>query len=127
MVDYRPIAGGGGDRGIEVPYRGFQRRRLKPERCREGSKGVGPDRRQRRRQGAAEASRIHDQIGDLARAVGDARAPSGEMRLARILALVVKSCAVAVDDDAVWNSGDAGDDAAVELWSARVDRNHVAA
>src|SRR6202163_1524916 len=114
MFDHRPIAGGS-DRGIEVPYRGFQRRWLKPKRYREGCDGVGPDRRQRRRQGAAEASRIHDQIGDLARAVGDARAPSGEMRLARLLALVVESCAVAVDDDAVGNPGDAGDDTAVEL------------
>ena len=81
----------------------------------------------RRRQSAAQTIGVEDQVRDLLRTFRDTRTPTRKMGLAGVLALVVKTFAVAVDDDAVRDRGDAGDDAAVKFRAARIDRDHVGA
>ena len=113
-------------RGVEFGHGLLKCCRIKLEFPCEFGDGGGADRRKQRRHEAGHDAGVEDDIGDLIGLGGDQPAPDRVALRPDILALVVKALGMLVDDDAEYDRVVAGDDAAVELRRAGIDRNRMA-
>ncbi len=125
IIEDGVIEGTGPNRGVEVDDGFFQRRRIEIEFARKLGDRAGLDRREQRRHEAVENTRIENDVGDLVRLRCYESAPDGVALRPDILALVVKTSGVFVDNDAEHHGIVPGDDATVEFRRAGVDRDRM--
>ena len=120
------IEGAGPHRGVEIGDGFFQRGRIEFEFAGKLGDAAGLDRREQRRHETVEDGRIEDDVGDLVGLRRHQPAPDRVALRPDVLALVVKTLRVLVDDDAEHHRIVPRDDAAVEFRRAGVDRHRMA-